>query len=352
MRTAPLRLGSWGHVPSTPPRGPRFGPVCRTGVSSDVPQPADDPRFADAARGAFLGLAIGDALGTTLEFRKPGTFEPIEDMVGGGPFRLPVGAWTDDTSMAAALADSLVVHDGFDPVDQMQRDVAWFRDGVWSSTGECFDIGTTTAKALRHFERSGEPDAGSTDPTSAGNGSLMRLAPVPIAYARTPARARQRAANASRTTHGATEAIDACRAYADLLLAAFDGAPKEAILDPARFAPDRWTDAPLADGIQEVVTGSYRDREPPEIYGAGYVVKTLEAALWAFASTDDFRSGALKVVNLGQDADTTGAVYGQLAGAHYGASGLPQDWRAKLVRLDDLERLLNGLIAVADRRPF
>ena len=128
-------------------------------------------------RGILLGLAAGDALGTTLEFRRPGTFAPIADIVGGGPFNLPAGAWTDDTSMALCLAESLIERRGFDPVDQLERYVRWYRLGHLSSTGNCFDIGNTVRAALNRFERTREPYCGSTDPMAAGNGSIMRLAP-------------------------------------------------------------------------------------------------------------------------------------------------------------------------------
>ena len=139
----------------------------------------------DRFRGCLLGLAAGDALGTTLEFRKPGTFDPIDDLVGGGPFRLKPGQWTDDTSMALCLATSLVERGGFDPMDQIQRYVRWWREGYLSSIeGHCFDIGTTVSNALSRFERTGEPYAGSSlTQTTAGNGSLMRLAPVPMYFA-------------------------------------------------------------------------------------------------------------------------------------------------------------------------
>ena len=138
----------------------------------------------DRYRGALLGLAVGDALGTTLEFKAPGTFKPITDMVGGGPFGLEPGQWTDDTSMAFCLAESLIEKRGFDPKDQMDRYCRWWKEGYLSSTGTCFDIGITVRTALAHYLRSGEPFAGSTDPLTAGNGSLMRLAPVPLAFRR------------------------------------------------------------------------------------------------------------------------------------------------------------------------
>ena len=190
----------------------------------------------DRYHGALLGLAVGDALGTTLEFRAKGSFEPIDDMVGGGPFGLEPGEWTDDTSMALCLAESLPGR-GFDPHDQMTRYLRWWRDGYWSSTGRCFDIGITVASALRRFEETGDPMAGSTDPHSAGNGSLMRLAPVPLRYAHDPAEAVRLAGESSRTTHGAAEAVDACRYFATLIVAALAGRSKEELLRGSTVVP-------------------------------------------------------------------------------------------------------------------
>ena len=150
----------------------------------------------DRFRGCLLGLAAGDALGTTLEFELPGKFEPIDDMVGGGPFGLEPGQWTDDTSMALCLATSLVETGRFDPTDQMQRYVRWWKDGYLSSTGCCFDIGNATRDALCSFSKTGKPYAGSDDPYSAGNGSLMRLAPVPMYFAGEPREAIERSGTA------------------------------------------------------------------------------------------------------------------------------------------------------------
>src|SRR6185295_11989560 len=133
-------------------------------------------------RGCLLGLAVGDAVGTTLEFRRRGTFEPLTDMVGGGPFGLLPGQWTDDTSMALCLATSLVERDGFDARDQMERYCWWADRGYLSSTGKCFDIGNTVASALRRYQRDGNPYAGSRDQNSAGNGCIMRLAPIPMYF--------------------------------------------------------------------------------------------------------------------------------------------------------------------------
>lgn len=190
----------------------------------------------DRFRGCLVALAVGDALGTTLEFSAPGSFDPIDDMVGGGPFGLRAGQWTDDTSMALCLATSLLESGGFDPVDQMGRYLRWFRQGYLSSTGECFDIGGTTRGALVRFEGTGEPFSGPTDAMSAGNGSLMRLAPVPMFFAGDAREAIDRSADSSRTTHGAVEAVDACRYFAGLLVGALGGVDKQTLLS-ARYCP-------------------------------------------------------------------------------------------------------------------
>ena len=232
------------------------------------------------------------------------------------------GQWTDDTSMALCLAASLIESPGFDAADQMDRYLRWMREGYMSSTGTCFDIGNTTRTALLRFERTGDPYSGPTDPRSAGNGSLMRLAPVPMYFAGDASEAIGRGADSSRTTHGAAEAVDACRYFSGLLAGALTGVDRETLLSP-RYCPVEgyWDRNPLAPGIDAIASGSFKDNA--EIRGKGYVVATLEAALWAFHHTENFRNGALRVVNLGDDADTTGAVYGQLAGAYYGVEAIP-----------------------------
>jgi ADP-ribosyl-[dinitrogen reductase] hydrolase len=301
--------------------------------------------------GALLGLAAGDAVGTTVEFRTPGSFQPLTDMVGGGPFGLEPGQWTDDTSMALCLAESLVETGGFDPVDQLDRYVRWWREGYLSSTGRCFDIGGTVSKALRHFERTGDPAAGPTDPYSAGNGSIMRLAPVPLYYAEDPRLAIDRSADSSRTTHGATEAVDGCRYLGALLVGAVGGVSKDALLaDHYAPVPGSWDAHPLAPRIAEIAAGSFKQRNPPAIKGTGYVVRSLEAALWAFFHSDDFGAGCLLAANLGDDADTTAAVYGQLAGAYYGAGGIPAEWRTRLALREQIAALAEALYTRRHRR--
>ena len=196
---------------------------CSAQAPSVPSRTADD--IHDRALGAFLGLAVGDAVGTTLEFCSRDTQPRLEDMVGGGPFDLPAGAWTDDTAMALALADSLAESKTLDCRDLMDRFVKWWRDGDYSWSGDCFDIGNTTCQALTRYLRTGDPVAGSTDPLSAGNGSLMRLAPVALRFRHDRPRLLAAAADQSRTTHGAEEAVDACRAFGALLADAIAGSP-------------------------------------------------------------------------------------------------------------------------------
>lgn len=301
---------------------------------------------ADRYQGGLMGLAVGDAMGTTVEFKSPGSFSPVTDMSGGGPFGLEPGQWTDDTSMALCLAESLVRCKGFDAEDQMERYLRWRDEGYMSSNGSCFDIGNTVSAALSKYQQTGDPFAGSESPRSAGNGSLMRLAPVPLFYADAPERAIRMSGESSRTTHGAPTCIDACRYYGGLIAGALNGVSKDDLLS-SRYAPasNPWEASPLCPEIDEIACGSFKHRKPPQIVGSGYVVKSLEAALWAFHESSTFRDGCLLAVNLGDDADTTAAIYGQLAGAYYGLQGLPESWVSRIAMSQLILELASSLAA-------
>jgi len=291
----------------------------------------------DRYRGCLLGLACGDAVGTAVEFHPRGSFPPITDMIGGGPFHLKPGEWTDDTSLALCLGESLLESNGFDPKDQMERYIRWRDDGYMSSNGEVFDIGNTTATALVRFEASGEPFSGSTHDRSAGNGSIMRLAPVPMFFSPDIDAVVHYSGESSRTTHGARECVDSCRLFGKQIAMALQGAGKEDILlnscDKV-LSPDS-----LSSSILEIATGTYRDKSEDKIRGSGYVVHSLEAALWCFFKTDNFRDAILKAVNLGDDADTTAAVCGQIAGAFYGVEDIPDLWIARLAKREMIEEM-------------
>ncbi|WP_412053961.1 ADP-ribosylglycohydrolase family protein [Arachnia propionica] len=296
----------------------------------------------DRILGCLLGLAVGDALGAAVEFQARDSFPPVTDMVGGGVFDLAPGQWTDDTSMALCIAASLTETGAYDPRDQLARFVRWYRDGYLSSTGRCFDIGNQTRAALEEFEATGEPYRESVGGMSAGNGSLMRLAPVAMAFCDDPDAAGRFSADSSRTTHPAVECVEACGTYGRLIAAAIEGASRTELYVLAADLAEQVTNPDLAT----ILRGSYRVKERDEISSSGYVLHSLEAALWALANTDDFLEGALLAVNLGDDADTVGAIYGQLTGALYGRSGIPENWRDRLHDVGMIEDLAAG---IADR---
>ena len=258
-------------------------------------------------------------------------------MAGGGPFRLSPGQWTDDTSMALCLATSLLERGGFDARDQMERYCRWVETGYLSSTGTCFDVGLTVHAALQSFRRTGEPLAGSTHPRSAGNGSLMRLAPVPMFFFPDVDAVEFYAGESSRTTHGAPECLDACRLFARMLWRALSGRPKDEV---AHGDADSFSGA---SAIATIARGSYLSKSEAEVRGSGYVVESLEAALWCFMTTGTFEAAVLRAANLGDDADTTAAVCGQVAGAFHGASRIPVRWLNRLARRSEIEDLADRL---------
>jgi ADP-ribosyl-[dinitrogen reductase] hydrolase len=282
--------------------------------------------------GCLVGLAAGDAVGTTVEFKERGEFTPLTDMVGGGPFCLQIGQWTDDTSMALCLAASIIEHQGIQSDDIMNKFCDWMDTGYMSSNGRCFDIGNTTKQALKRYQQTGDTCSGGTDGWSAGNGALMRLAPIPmLAYLDTNELDDLSIIN-SEYTHNVSESIDACRLYSRMIADALKGESKHDIIQNQL----NFTGHPK---IVEIAKGSYFDKIVDDIKGTGYVVESLEAALWCFYTTDNFRDAILKAANLGDDADTTAAICGQLAGAYYGIDGIPTDWRNKLTMLDNIEEM-------------
>lgn len=300
--------------------------------------------------GSLYGLAVGDAVGTTVEFKSRGSFEPVQDMVGGGVFNLKPGQWTDDTSMALCLAESLIECEGFDLKNQIEKYERWLDVGYLSSTGQCFDIGNTVLMALGDYKKTGNPYSGSSDKYSAGNGSVMRLAPVGLLYSFNLHENLKFCAESSKSTHQNQEAIDGCQLLGALIHGTLKGIEKDELLS-VDFIKNIKKEANVewCDTINEIAYGSYKDKTEDEIKSTGYVVHTLEAALWSFYNTTSFTDGLFKVVNLGDDADTTGAVYGQLAGAYYGVESLPDEWIEKLTYTDKIRNFAQGLFQLRGR---
>nr|WP_298136541.1 ADP-ribosylglycohydrolase family protein [uncultured Pseudomonas sp.] len=299
--------------------------------------------LSDRYAGTLLGLACGDAVGTAVEFCPRDTFTPLVDMVGGGPFKLAPGQWTDDTSMALCLAESLLTKNGFDAKDQMGRYLNWWQWGYMSSTGECFDIGNTVRQALLKYQQTNQPFAGSIEPETAGNGSLMRLAPVVLFYYPFEQDIAKFTVASSRTTHSAPEATECCRLLGELISKALTGKSKAEVLSPSQTSF-------IEPKVRSIASGEYMFKTREQIAGTGYSVASLEAAIWCFWRSGSFESAVLDAANLGNDADTTAAIVGQLAGAFYGKSGIPTQWLAKLHMSAEIEGMAGALLQSAKLR--
>ena len=300
-------------------------------------------------RGILLGLAVGDALGAAVEFCEPETFEPVTGFRSGGPHGLEAGEWTDDTSMALALADSIATA-GWDLNDQARRYIQWWRHSVYSVNGRCFDIGITTRQALSRFEQTGDArKSGDSSDRASGNGSIMRLAPVAVrhfgCFPEDLVALGQFAGESSLPTHASPQCLSACRYLALIQCGLLHGIDRDEVLRPDWPPLSRLREiAPLHSAVDEIAQGSFRRRQPPEIVGSGYVVKSLEAALWSFHRATTFEEAVLRAVNLGNDADTTGAVCGQIAGAFWGEAGIPATWLRGLAQSKMIEDVLTRLI--------
>ncbi|CAF1022227.1 unnamed protein product [Rotaria magnacalcarata] len=339
------------------------------------PASSCDHTLLNRVEGSMLGMALGDALGAHVEFRPRQYLEenPVQDLQEGGTWGLKKGQFTDDTSMALCLAASLVCRCDFVPYDQLVRYKWWHRNGYMSSTGKCFDIGAATSQSLREFERRQklfankhniasteldslsdqallkEFDVNCSEDGAAGNGALMRLTPVPLFFYRDPIKAVEYSGISGIITHGDQKASDACRYYGALIVAALHGETKAQLLDNDFYSKHKeWFGSkPLTQEVLNVAQGSYKKpggyREG--IRGKGYIVSALEAALWAFCyDNNSFEKGVLDAVNLGDDTDTTAAIYGQLAGAHYGYDCLPERWKKQVYASNFIKCLCKWIV--------
>ena len=273
--------------------------------------------------GALLGLAIGDAVAAATQYRRPGRFAPVGDLLGGGPFDLPRGAWSDDTAMALCLAESLLECHGFDARDQVARYTRWQQEGHLTSTGQCVGITAGTARALARAQWRRQAFSGSHDPGALDPEPLSRLTPAVLYFFANPPLAVEQAAEAARTTCQAPPVLDACRSLARALQAALAGEGRSRIL--------------AAGGVH----GPTPAAAATETAGAT-APQALAAAFGALARTDSFRDAVLAAANLGGNSDVVAAVTGALAGAHYTQSAIPALWRNSLMK----QQLLAGF---ADR---
>lgn len=324
--------------------------------------PLLDPETLAAARGlrerfhgALLGLAVGDAVAAATQYKRPGKFAPVGDLLGGGPFDLPRGGWSDDTAMALCLAESLLEREGFDARDQVARYRRWQQHGHLSATGQCLGITASTARALAHSQWRRQPFSGSHDPGALGPESLSRVAPAVMYFFGHRAAAIEHAGEAARATSQAPAVLTACRALAAALHAGLSGESKNVMLARATSL----LEAPEALGVIAATSAAALPAAaavgiPDEEGAAGPGRRTgasarsaLAAALDAFAHTDNFRDAVLAAANLGGNSDVMAGACGALAGAHYTASAVPTLWRNSLMKKDLLESFADRLLAHA-----
>jgi len=358
------RAASWPTVPQTPQqadyirswRARRPGAIAAaaaaaadlTGSVAAAPTPGEVSEaelapvrdLRERFQGALQGLAIGDALAAATQYRRSGSFPAVGDLLGGGPFELPRGAWSDDTAMALCLAESLAETGSCDARDQVARYSRWQRAGYLSATGQCLGITASTAQALASAQWRHQPYAGSHDPQQLHPEALSRVAPVVLHAFAEPAQAVELAADVARTTSQAPLVLDACRLLAAMLHAALRGAARAQVLSPpaSAFAARALRPQVAAIGAEKCLDGA------PPADANGDVLAVLTLARWAFGSTTNFRDGALRAVNLGGHSDVIGAVYGQLAGAFYGLSAVPRGWREALVHSEQIAGLADRLL--------
>jgi ADP-ribosyl-[dinitrogen reductase] hydrolase len=295
----------------------------------------------DRLSGTFWGLVVGDALGAPLEFYPRDRHPEVRDMIPGGKFKLPAGGWTDDTSMALCLAHSLIHDRNLDSADLLNRFWGWASRNEHCSGSRAIGFGQNTLRSLSRFNRTGQLVASSNGRSSDGNGTIMRLAPLTIVHNEDLQTLRQLARTQSYTTHASQKAADCCELLSIILHRLFQGMPLEKsyrVTDTTAWDPE----------VIELSNGSWTQKSRDEISSEGYVVHTLEAALWSVHTTDSFEQALIKAVNLGHDADTVGAVTGQIAGALYGVQSIPARWKDVLVKSDHLENTLNSLLTVSD----
>lgn len=321
-------------------------------------------------RGALFGLATVDALGGPVEFKPRHSFPLLTEMLPNDNFDLPAGCWTDDTSMTLCLADSLTAtYPAYDAADCVKRYLRWMTDSYLGSSDTCFDIGNTTLDALTSWEGLLEHDDRLEPGTEAyvkmvdkaqaaidrkfnqerycGNGSLMRVLPVSLLHFDDHARAMYVAEMSSRATHPHEKNIRACQLYTALVVRTLKGGSKEDMcksIAGGEYGPE------LEKRFGALRTpADWEQRPEKSVNSSGFVLSTLDAALWSFFSTATFEAGAIRAVNLGEDADTVGAVYGGLAGAFYGIDAIPQRWLSQLVKQELIEGVLEAVLKVIER---
>jgi ADP-ribosyl-[dinitrogen reductase] hydrolase len=313
------------------------------------------PNFTNKITAALYGLAVGDALGVPVEFQGRVFLKqrPVTGMQGFGTHNQPPGTWSDDSSLAFCLAESLC--QGLDVSDLAHRFINWYDYGYWTAHGRVFDVGIATSTALTKLRFGVQPTlAGGVGEQDNGNGSLMRILPLVFHnYAREISDRYRAVADVSSLTHGHIRSVLACFIYTELARCLLLGHGKQEAYDQMKAGVNDFVNEfrlvptdelilfqRILDNPSLPMTGkSLRLCHESDIQSSGYVLHTLEASLWCLMTTDTYPEAVLKAVNLGSDTDTTGCVTGGLAGLCYGVGGIPREWLTTLARRPDIEDL-------------
>ena len=342
----------------TPPGCCKY--ACPFGVRAYYLAPMQLPVLPAQARAALLGLAVGDALGVPVEFqpRAARQKDPVTGMRAFGTHHQPAGTWSDDSSLTFCLAESLTTE--YNLADIAQKLVRWYENGYWTAHGRVFDVGIATADALRFIQHGGNlKHAGGTGEHSNGNGSLMRILPLVFYSHALPIEERfELTKDISSITHAHIRSVLACFIYLEFARQLIKRVERQDAYLATRSIINQFRKsnsvAPEAEWLKfHRVLGLTREPYEPEelaniqedqISSSGYVVHTLEAALWCLLKHDSYAATVLAAVNLGDDTDTTGAGAGGLAGLAYGEAGIPAEWLAVLARRADIENLAGRLV--------
>lgn len=293
--------------------------------------------------GGILGVITGDALGLPVQFltRTEVRQNPVIEMRGGGAFDTPPGTWSDDGSLTLCLVKSLI-ENGYDLKDIAERFVRWFQDGYCTPFGQSFDIGHATRVAMRRLIKGSLPlEAGPADEGNNGNGSLMRILPAVLYFSHLPdAEMIKKVCEVSKITHRHPRSQLGCSLYALFVKGLLAGESPDVAFENLRVhGQEVFKGTELQRELiyyKRLIDGTLPQLNEDEIESSGYVVHTLEAAVWCLLTTRSYKEALLKAVNLGLDTDTVGAVTGGLAGVYYGLAGIPEEWMTKIIKRSEI----------------
>ena len=303
----------------------------------------------EKVRGAVFGAAIGDAVGVPFEFNSPEEMKssPASDMIGGGTYGMPAGTWSDDTTMILCTLDRLDESLNYDAI--MKAFCSWVEEGDYTPFGDCFDIGNTTRSALMNYSHGMDTlSCGLDNEYSNGNGSLMRIIPAALyadAHGLSAVEAVSLSDRLSSLTHAHMYSKTGCGIFTCVAMALLESAEKTSVHEGIKRAAEIYSSEEYAPGAQKysrILSPDFASLPEREIKNSGYVVNTLECALWCLLNTESYRECILRAINFGRDTDTAACVAGALAGLLYGFDGIPHSWRETLVKSGYIETIISG----------